>query len=240
MCYNTPMSKHSDACALLPDAVIFDLDGTLWDTCSACAVAWNRVLARNGISFRTITDQDVRSVAGLPHERCIRQVFAELSEPEQCLLIEQTQHEDNLAVAELGGAVYGGVPEGLSELCAHAALCIVSNCQAGYIETFFACTGLRSLFRDFECWGNTGASKAENLRRVITRNGFVTPWFVGDTPGDQAAAQHCGVPFVHVSYGFGACPDALLSAASFGELSSLLRSRPRSNATNRERSKLRS
>ena len=25
------------------DSLIFDLDGTLWDTCEACAVAWNNV-----------------------------------------------------------------------------------------------------------------------------------------------------------------------------------------------------
>ena len=38
-----------------PDALVFDLDGVLWDTCAACAVAWNRVLARLGIAYRTIT-----------------------------------------------------------------------------------------------------------------------------------------------------------------------------------------
>jgi beta-phosphoglucomutase-like phosphatase (HAD superfamily) len=32
-----------------PDALIFDLDGNLWDTCETCAVAWNDVLVRLGI-----------------------------------------------------------------------------------------------------------------------------------------------------------------------------------------------
>ena len=41
------------------DAIVFDLDGTLWDTCQACAVAWNRVVARHGIPFREITYGDV-------------------------------------------------------------------------------------------------------------------------------------------------------------------------------------
>jgi len=33
------------------DSIIFDLDGTLWDTSEACVVGWNNVLARNGIKF---------------------------------------------------------------------------------------------------------------------------------------------------------------------------------------------
>ena len=54
-----------------PDALVFDLDGTLWDTCAPCAAAWNRVLARLGIRFREITAADVRAVAGQPPVRAL-------------------------------------------------------------------------------------------------------------------------------------------------------------------------
>ena len=57
------------------DSIIFDLDGTLWDTCEACAVAWNNVLKRNNIDFRKITASDVRGVTGKPLEDCIKTVF---------------------------------------------------------------------------------------------------------------------------------------------------------------------
>jgi len=99
----------------------------------------------------------------------------------------------------------------------------VSNCQAGYIETYLQTSRQHALFRDFECWGNTGRSKTHNLRALIERNGLRTPIFVGDTPGDQEAAAACGVAFAHVRYGFGRCEGAPINAASFAELVALLK-----------------
>ena len=204
------------------DAIIFDLDGTLWDTGDACAVAWNRVLARHSIAFRTIVGDDVRRVAGLPHERCIRDTFVGLDERSLQQLIDDTADEDNAAIAAEGGTLYPGLHEGLARLGERHPLFIVSNCQAGYIDLFLNQTGLHALFRDVECWGNTGEAKPENLRRVIARNGLQRPVFVGDTEGDQRAAEACGTAFVHVAYGFGTCPSASVRAHSFEALVALL------------------
>jgi len=157
----------------LIDAVVFDLDGTLWDTSASCAVGWNRVLERHRIAFRPITEHDVRGVTGKPHEQCIREVFAGLPETHILTLITATAHEDNEAVTELGGTVFQGVEIGLRRLSARYPLFIVSNCQTGYIEVFFKVSRLGGCFRDFECWGSTGLSKAENLR-ALTAIGFAT------------------------------------------------------------------
>jgi len=208
------------------DAVVFDLDGTLWDTSASCAVAWNRVLARHGIPFRPITEHDVRGVTGKPHEHCIREVFAGLTEAHIQTLAAETQTEDNLAVAELGGELFGDVVAGLQQLCARYPLFIVSNCQAGYIETFFQRTKLGGCFRDFECWGNTGLTKTQNLRVVIDRNRLRRPVFVGDTAGDQTAARDCDVPFVHAAYGFGRCTGPDHTVPSFAALAEWLLSHP--------------
>lgn len=200
------------------DGLIFDLDGTLWDTCESCAVAWNDVLARHRIPYRTVVADDVRRVTGKPHAECIRTVFRDLPEPQIELLVQETMQADNLAIERLGGLLYPGVDAGLRQLSLHYPLFIVSNCQAGYIDVFMRWSGLGALFRDTECWGNTGKSKPENTADLIRRNHLRSPLFIGDTEGDQQAAQACGVPFAHVTYGFGRCTGAELTADSFAEL----------------------
>ena len=185
------------------DSIVFDLDGTLWDTCETCATVWNEVLARLAITYRTITAADVRAIAGQPHMEAIRQAFPGLAENDLVRLADATAIADNAAVARDGGALYPGVHEHVPALARRLPLLIVSNCQQGYIETFLSWTGFGPHFIDFECWGNTGRTKGENLGAVIARNGLRAPCFVGDTEGDRSAAEANGVPFVYASYGFG-------------------------------------
>ena len=202
----------------LPDSLVFDLDGTLWDTCDTCARGWNNVIARHGIRFREITGDDVRRVAGRSHDQCMRDTFVGLSEAELELLTRETITEDNALIDREGGALFDGVREGLIALGRTYPLFIVSNCQSGYIETFFQWSRLGGCFRDFECWGNTGLPKGANLRSVIEKNGLRAPWFVGDTVGDEDAALACGVPFLHVSYGFGRATRQHATLTSFDDL----------------------
>ena len=204
------------------DSVVFDLDGTLWDTCATCAIGWNNVLRRHGIAFREITTEDIRGIMGLPHDECVRQIFVGFSEPQLTLLTDETASEDTRLVAELGGTLYPGVEDGMARLSRRLPLLIVSNCQAGYIETFLGRRGMGKHFRDFECWGNTGLTKAGNLKRLIDRNALGSPVLVGDAPGDQSAARECGVPFVYTDWGFGDCPSADRRFSSFAALTEWL------------------
>jgi phosphoglycolate phosphatase len=205
-----------------PDALVFDLDGTLWDTTGTCADAWNRVLARLGIVHRAVTAADVRAVSGQPHVEGIRRAFPTLGEPDIRRISEETAREDNAAVATQGGVLYPGVADAIPVLRRRLPLLIVSNCQQGYVEAFLAWSALAPHFQDFECWGNTGRAKADNLAAVIGRNRLRAPWFVGDTDGDRDAADANGVPFVYASYGYGEAARWDHRIDRFGDLTALL------------------
>ncbi|HVR19568.1 MAG TPA: HAD family hydrolase [Polyangiaceae bacterium] len=204
------------------DALIFDLDGTLWDTCETCAAAWNRVTQTLGIVARQVTADDIRGVAGLPHDEGVRRVFDTLAAEEVERISNLSMVEDNRALAETGGSLFPGVSELVPRLSAALPLFIVSNCQAGYIEVFLKTSGLGAHFVDFECWGNTGRDKAQNLRAVIDRNGLWSPWFVGDTEGDRAAARDNGVRFAHAAYGFGKVTDLDARLETFSDVARLV------------------
>ena len=201
------------------DSLIFDLDGTLWDTCAPCALAWNKVLADEGISYRTIVADDVRAVTGKPHEECIRLTFSDLSSEQIQRISDLTMVEDNLMIDQHGGILYPCVITGLSALRERYRLFIVSNCQSGYIETFLRLNRFGDDdFEDIECWGNTGQPKPENLRRIVERNGLKSPIMIGDAEGDEAAARACGIPFAFVEYGFAGCISPDLRFDSFCRL----------------------
>ncbi len=70
-------------------------------------------------------------------------------------------------VREKGGVLFPGVRDKLPKLAKAYPLFIVSDCQAGYIETFLDWANFKPIFKDFECWGNTGKTKTDNLRNLI-------------------------------------------------------------------------
>ena len=92
----------------------------------------------------------------------------------------------------------------IAELQKQYHLYIVSNCQDGYIQTFFHCNPqLEKYFVDFECPGRTCKGKGENIKLVVERNSLDKAVYVGDTQGDCDASDFAGVPFIHAAYGFG-------------------------------------
>lgn len=185
------------------DCIILDIDGTLWDTTPIVAEAWNKALEnRTDVAWRATADK-LKALFGRPLPVIASMIFPELSEEQQLVLIDECCEEEHLALEKTPGHIFEGVVETIKELSKKYKVCIVSNCQAGYIELTMKMLGIERYITDLECPGYTGLPKGENCKLLMERNGFQSAVYVGDTQGDCEAATFAGIPFVYCAYGFG-------------------------------------
>ncbi|GAF12965.1 5'-methylthioadenosine nucleosidase [Bacillus sp. JCM 19046] len=185
------------------DSIIFDLDGTIWDSRQTIVRAWNQVLTQYDEVNKEVTEDDLKRVMGLQEDEISEILFPELSKEKRKEIMVACGKQENAVLAEKGGELYDGVEEILQHLSEKYKLFIVSNCQDGYIESFYAFHQVEKYFIDFENPGRTGLSKGENIKLVMERNQLESPIYVGDTAGDQKASEVAGIPFAYASYGFG-------------------------------------
>ena len=186
------------------DGLLFDLDGTLWDSVDSICLSWNRVLARIAPQYAgQITRPRLIGCMGMLLPDIVKKLLPALDWKDIQPLLDGLLKEENAHVARHGGILYPQVPETLELLARDYPLFIVSNCQDGYIEAFFQAHGLGKFFKDYENPGRTGKPKGDNIALVVQRNGLKKPLYIGDTQGDYNAATQAGVPFLHAAYGFG-------------------------------------
>ncbi len=188
------------------DGLLFDLDGTLWDSSQPVAESWNQTLARFPGMGRQFTAQDVQSVMGLLAHEVGERLLSHLPPEKRDEMTELCVQEENDYLRQHGGRLYEGLEPTLAHLKARCPLFIVSNCQVGYIEAFLHFHRLGGYFRDFVGAGHTGLPKSDNIALMVRRHGLRAPVYLGDTLGDCRAAKAAGVPFLHAAYGFGDVP----------------------------------
>ena len=60
------------------DSILFDLDGTLWDSTKTIAIAWQKALDELGIRNRLMDTETVRNLAGMPYNAIYDKLFPDL------------------------------------------------------------------------------------------------------------------------------------------------------------------
>jgi len=204
------------------DGVIFDLDGTLWDSTEVLARAWSGVIKDvEGIDL-TINKEDVEGCMGLVIRDIVKKLFSNQSYEPQKLLMDNICIRQREYLSKEGGILYENLEETLKLLSNQYPLFIVSNCQSDYIETFLSYHKLGKYFKDIECEGNTGFTKEKNIIILSERNKLKNPVYVGDTQVDFEAAVYANIPFIYAQYGFGKVEGHNYSINSIKELVELL------------------
>ena len=198
-------------------AIIFDLDGTLWDAAETIAPAWNGYLEGRGIDLR-VTPELCRSYCGKTLPEIAEFIFPEAEPAWREAVIEGCCDAECVPLARRGGRLYPDEKAVLTALREEYLLAVVSNCGLGYIEAFFSGNRTGAFFDDYENAARTGLSKGENIRLVMERNGVERAVYVGDTAKDLAAARAAGIPFLFASWGFGSLAEDQPSLTSFSSL----------------------
>ena len=199
--------------------IIFDVDGTLWDSAKPVAESWTLMLERRYPELaRIITPDDMYRNMGKTMDAIGADLFPGLAPDKRDEVMDACMRYENEYLADHPGVTYPNMKETLAALSREYGLYIVSNCQEGYIEALMAACGIASYISDTECIGATGRPKGDNIRLVMERNGLEKCLYVGDTAMDQEAAGNAGIPFVFASYGFGQASGADAVIGSLVEL----------------------
>ncbi len=205
---------------LCDKGIIFDMDGTLWDSSEQVAKSWNLAIRDSGAADLVLSADDIQRVMGMTMEAIADELFGMLSKEDRMKLLSHCCNVENDYLRENGGRLYEGVEETLGILKESYPLFIVSNCQSGYIEAFLDYYGFGQYFTDIECYGNNLKQKAENIRLIVGRNHLKQAVYVGDIEADYRASKEAGVDFIHAAYGFGKIGDQVKEVSDFRELAS--------------------
>ena len=169
--------------------IIFDMDGTLWDSAANVAESWNLAIKQDGSVDKKLTEQDIQGVMGKTMDVIADILFPELEKEARMKLLDQCCSMENDYLREHGGVLYPKLEETLS-----------------------------AYFEDIECYGNNLRQKGDNIRLLADRNGLTEAVYVGDIQGDYDASCHAGVGFIHAAYGFGTIAADVPEIHTFEEL----------------------
>ncbi|WP_374951449.1 HAD family hydrolase [Mucilaginibacter sp.] len=206
------------------DSIIFDLDGTLWDSTDTITQAWQTALSKAPYMHNEVmTRERVRSITGMTHDKIFEKLFPFLDHAQRAEVKQLCAVSELEILNKQGGTLYPKLTETLDYLGEKYKLYIVSNCQSGYIELFLDLNNMHSHFLAHQCFGTKGNPKADNIKDIVTDHQLKAPVYVGDTMGDYEAAKQAGVPFIFASYGFGVVESGQVATINaFNELTELL------------------
>ena len=201
------------------DALIFDIDGTLWDSRELVAKGYNKQLRKEGLDHLCVDAERLKALFGKVMTEIADALFASLPQEERYPLLERCMASENSHLKDdpcnIGSP---GVKETLEKLHETHRLFIVSNSQRGYPQLCIRKLGLTELIEGHLCFGDTGTSKGQTILRLMREHNIENPLYIGDTQGDYEATVEAGIDFAWAAFGFGTPAGFAHRIDSFSQL----------------------
>ena len=206
-------------------SLIFDIDGTLWDSRALVAEGYNIQLNAEGYSQLCVDAEVLRPLFGKTMTEIADVILATVPASARYSLMERCMDTENRYLAENECRIgYAGVKETLEELKKDYRLFIVSNAQCGYPELCMQKLDIAHLFEGHLCFGDTGTEKGQTILELMRRHQITDAVYIGDTQGDYEATLVAGIPFVWCAFGFGNPDGYAAKLDDFRQLPQLLKS----------------
>ena len=186
------------------ESLIFDIDGTLWDSRALVAEGYNAQLKKEGLEHLSVDAERLKTLFGKVMTEIADALFESLPQEDRYPLLERCMESENAHLHEDPCNIgFPGVKETLEVLAENHRLFIVSNSQCGYPELCIRKMGLEKLIRGHLCFGDTGTTKGQTILRLMREHNIESAAYIGDTQGDLDACEEAGIPFIFAGFGFG-------------------------------------
>ena len=201
------------------ESLIFDIDGTLWDSRALVAEGYNIQLRQEGLDHLCVNAEQLKALFGKIMTEIADVILETIPVEERYDLMERCMKTENDYLHQNECNIgYPKVKETVAELAKKYRLFIVSNSQCGYPELCIEKLGLTPYIRGHLCFGDTGTSKGQTILRLMKEHGIENCAYIGDTQGDYEATVEAGGPFIWATYGFGTPDGYAEKVDSFEEL----------------------
>ena len=204
------------------ESLIFDVDGTLWDSRSLVAEGYNVQLKAEGLEHLFVTVDDLTPLFGKVMTDLADALLGTIPAETRYELMERCMATENRYLQENPCHIgYPKVKETVAELSKKHRIFIVTNAQCGYAEVCMEKLGLTPYISGWLCFGDTGTSKGRTIRTLMAKHGIEDAVYIGDTQGDYEATVEAEIPFIWCSFGFGKPESWVARVDSFEQLLNL-------------------
>ena len=204
------------------ESLIFDVDGTLWDSRGLVAEGYNVQLKAEGLEHLFVTVDDLTPLFGKVMTDLADALFGVIPEKERYELMERCMATENRYLEENPCHIgYPKVKETIGELSKKHRIFIVTNAQKGYAEVCIEKLGLGDYVSGWLSFGDTGTSKGKTIRTLMAKHGIENAVYIGDTQGDYEATLEAELPFIWCTFGFGKPEGYVAKVDAFEDLLNL-------------------
>ena len=181
--------------------IIFDLDGTLWQTKDSYIYAYKKLCFKYNKTPLNGFD-DVLKYMGVKVDILLKDLFPEIKD-QRTIIKEALNYSIEYIIENHQGTCFPNVHEVLKKLSKDYNIYIISNCLKEYVETFLNISKTKDYVKAF--YTIEQGEKGTHLRN-ITNNFQQKCIFIGDDIEDyNQILNHRCIYFIYAKYGYKLC-----------------------------------